>query len=99
MANLSSYDSDVISEVPNSDNYQNNVVSDMCVQDESYSEQLAFNLNPDIDNTSDNNIISYEQYLQETEIAKCTVDNLKHKEVDASLTAELERYKERVKTF
>ncbi|GJY72263.1 hypothetical protein Tco_0475966 [Tanacetum coccineum] len=31
MANLSSYDSDVISKVPNYDNYQNNVVSDMCV--------------------------------------------------------------------
>ncbi|GJR01107.1 hypothetical protein Tco_0524091 [Tanacetum coccineum] len=85
MANLSSYDSDVISEVPNSDNYQNNVVSDMCVQEESYSEQLAFNLNPDIDNTSDSNIILYEQYLKETE--------------NASLTTELERYKERVKTF
>nr|GEX46574.1 hypothetical protein [Tanacetum cinerariifolium] len=33
------------------------------------------------------------------QVAKCTVDNLKHKELDASLTAELERYKERVKTF
>ncbi|GJZ28744.1 putative reverse transcriptase domain-containing protein [Tanacetum coccineum] len=113
MANLSSYDSDVISEVPNSDNYQNNVVSDMCVQEESYSKQLAFNLNLNIDNTSDTNIISYEQYLQETEsapvqnntsfdqqnamimsvfdaesdqVAKCTTDNLKQKELDASLT-------------
>ncbi|GKD63683.1 hypothetical protein Tco_1305791 [Tanacetum coccineum] len=99
MANLSSYDSDVISEVPNSDNYQNNVVSDMCVQEESYSEQLTFNLNPDIDITSDSNIISYEQCLQETKIAKCTADNLKHKELDASLTVELESYKEQVKQF
>ncbi|GJZ74675.1 retrovirus-related pol polyprotein from transposon TNT 1-94 [Tanacetum coccineum] len=33
------------------------------------------------------------------QVAKCTIDNLKHKELDASLTAELERYKERVKTF
>ncbi|GJY09623.1 hypothetical protein Tco_0377808 [Tanacetum coccineum] len=121
MANLSSYDLDVISEVPNSENYQNNVVSDMCVQEESYYEQLTFNLNPDIDITSDSNIISYDQYLQETEsahvqnntsfdqqnamimlvfdaisdqVAKCTADNLKHKELDASLTAELESYKE-----
>nr|GEV70288.1 retrovirus-related Pol polyprotein from transposon TNT 1-94 [Tanacetum cinerariifolium] len=80
----------------------------------------------DIDITSDSNIISYEQYLQETEsgpvqnntsfdqqnsmimlvfdvisdqVAKCIVDNLKHKELDASLTTELERYKERVKQF
>ncbi|GJZ20056.1 hypothetical protein Tco_0556646 [Tanacetum coccineum] len=71
--------------------------------------------------TSDSNIISYEQYLKETEsagvqtntsydqqnaiimlvfdvisdqVAKCTTDNLKHKELDASLTAELESYKE-----
>ncbi|GJT36178.1 hypothetical protein Tco_0926597 [Tanacetum coccineum] len=78
MANLSNYDSDVISEVPNSDNYQNNVVSDMCVQDESYSEQLM----SVFDAISD-------------QVAKCTADNLKHKEVDASLTTELERYKER----
>ncbi|GKD68341.1 hypothetical protein Tco_1322431, partial [Tanacetum coccineum] len=67
MANLSSYDSNVISEVPNSDNYQN--ITDMCVQKESYSEQLTFNLNLDIEITSDSNIISYEQYLQETESA------------------------------
>ncbi|GKE12890.1 hypothetical protein Tco_1416441, partial [Tanacetum coccineum] len=126
MDNLFGYDSDVISEVHNFDNYQNNDVSDMCVQEESYSEQLAFSLNPDIDITSDSNIISYEKYLQETEsahvqnntsfdqqnamimlvfdavsdqVAKCTADNLKHKELDASLTVELERYKKRVKTF
>nr|GEZ75007.1 hypothetical protein [Tanacetum cinerariifolium] len=124
MANLSSYDLDVISKVPNFDNYQNNVVSDMCVQEESYSEQLTFNFNPDIDITNDSNIISYEQYLQETKsapvqnnnysdqqnamimsvfdaiydhVSKCTADNLKHKELDASLTAELECFKERVK--
>ncbi|GJU21668.1 hypothetical protein Tco_1155010 [Tanacetum coccineum] len=123
MANLSGYDSDVIFEVHNFENYQNNDVSDMCVQEESYSEQLAFSLNPDIDITSDSNIITYEKYLQETEsahvqnntsfdqqnamimlvfdavsdqVAKCTADNQKHKELDASLTAELERYKERL---
>ncbi|GJS61897.1 hypothetical protein Tco_0656681 [Tanacetum coccineum] len=82
MAHLSRYDSDVISEI-----------------------------------TSDSNIISYEQYLKETEsvgvqnntssdqqnamimsvfdaisdqVVKCTADNLKHKELDASLTAEPE---------
>nr|GEU43561.1 retrovirus-related Pol polyprotein from transposon TNT 1-94 [Tanacetum cinerariifolium] len=49
MANLFSYDSDAISEVPNSEKYKNNVVSDMCVQEESHFDQLVFNLNPDID--------------------------------------------------
>nr|GEV02454.1 hypothetical protein [Tanacetum cinerariifolium] len=126
MAHLSSYDSDVISKVSNSDNYINDIVPDMCVQEESYSEQLTFNPNLDIDITSDGNIISYEQYLQETksaavqnntssnqqnamivsvfdvlsdQVAKCTADNLKHKELDKSLTAKLESYKERVKQF
>ncbi|GKE60608.1 hypothetical protein Tco_1510975 [Tanacetum coccineum] len=33
------------------------------------------------------------------QVAKCTVDNLKHKELDESLTVELESYKERVKQF
>ncbi|GJS30577.1 hypothetical protein Tco_0491197 [Tanacetum coccineum] len=33
------------------------------------------------------------------QVVKCTTDNLKHKELDASLTTELENYKERVKQF
>ncbi|GKC61888.1 hypothetical protein Tco_1089486 [Tanacetum coccineum] len=33
------------------------------------------------------------------QVAKCTADNLKHKELDASLTAKLKGYKERVKQF
>ncbi|GKB64620.1 hypothetical protein Tco_0920806 [Tanacetum coccineum] len=33
------------------------------------------------------------------QVAKCTSDNLKHKELDASLTTKLESYKERVKKF
>ncbi|GKA48509.1 hypothetical protein Tco_0741467 [Tanacetum coccineum] len=117
MAHLSGYDSDVISEVPNSDNYQDNNVPNMCVPEESYCEQSTSYLDPDIEITSDSNIISYDQYLQETksttvqiststeeqnamimsvfnalseQVAKCTADNLKHKELDASLTVELE---------
>ncbi|GJV54956.1 hypothetical protein Tco_1455961 [Tanacetum coccineum] len=120
------HDGNVISEVPNSENYLNDTVPDICVQEESYLEQLTFNPNLDIDITNDSNIISYEQYLQETksaavqnnissnqqnamimsvfdalsdQVAKCTVDNLKHKELDESLTAELKSYKEQVKQF
>ncbi|GJV89883.1 hypothetical protein Tco_1533821 [Tanacetum coccineum] len=118
MVHLSSDDSDVILEVPNSDNYQDNNVHDMSVPEEPYSEQISFNPNPDVEITSDSNIISYAQYLQETksttvqiststeeqnamimsvfdalseQVAKCTADNLKHKELDASLTVELEK--------
>ncbi|GJT57112.1 hypothetical protein Tco_0992166 [Tanacetum coccineum] len=43
----------------------------------------------DIDITSDNNVISYDQYLKENE----------NEIVNESLTAELERYKEQIKFF
>ncbi|GJY31529.1 hypothetical protein Tco_0415024 [Tanacetum coccineum] len=124
MAHISSYDSNVISEVPNSDNYQTSDVFDVYDQEQSYYKQSTFYPSSDIKITSDSNIISYEQYLKETEsegvqnntsfdqqnamimsvfdaisdqVAKCTTDNLKHKELGASLTAKLESYKERVK--
>ncbi|GJS49267.1 integrase, catalytic region, zinc finger, CCHC-type containing protein [Tanacetum coccineum] len=61
MANLSSCDSDVLSEI-----------------------------------TSDSNIIPYSQYLEEMQQDKA---NNESKIVNESLTAELERYKERVKNF
>nr|GEU60470.1 hypothetical protein [Tanacetum cinerariifolium] len=95
MAHLSICDSDVISKVPNSDNHQNDTVPDMCVQEESYFEQLTFNLDSNTEITSDSNIIFYEQYLKETEspVAKCTADNLTQKELDASLTTELDSLK------
>ncbi|GJT62706.1 retrovirus-related pol polyprotein from transposon TNT 1-94 [Tanacetum coccineum] len=75
MANLSSYDSDVIFETESA-HVQNNT---------SFDQQNAMIMSV-FDAVSD-------------QVAKCTIDNLKHKELDASLTAELERYKERVKTF
>ncbi|GJW21846.1 retrovirus-related pol polyprotein from transposon TNT 1-94 [Tanacetum coccineum] len=124
MAHISSYESDVISEVHNSDNYQDNNVLNMCVPVESYFKQSTSLFDQDMEITSDSNIISYEQYLQETasasvqnnistdeqitmimsifdalsvQVAKCTADSLKHKDLDASLTVELKSYKERVK--
>ncbi|GKB80990.1 hypothetical protein Tco_0947885 [Tanacetum coccineum] len=126
MANLSSYDSVAISEVPISNTYKDNYVFDHCVQDMYYSEQPAFNPTSDIKITSDSNIISYDQYLKETEsvvvqnttstkqqnamlmsvvdeitnqVALVKAVNLKHKTVNETLTAELERYKERIKQF
>ncbi|GKF47405.1 hypothetical protein Tco_0137207 [Tanacetum coccineum] len=69
MANLSSYDSDVISEVPILYTNQYNPIFDNCVQEMYYSEQPAFNPALDIKITSDSNIISYDQYLKETESA------------------------------
>ncbi|GJY48951.1 hypothetical protein Tco_0438907 [Tanacetum coccineum] len=73
MANLSSYDSDVIPKVPISETNQDNSILDICVQEMYYFEQPAFVPTSDIKITSDSNIISYAQYLKETKSA--TVQN------------------------
>ncbi|GJV05231.1 hypothetical protein Tco_1338800 [Tanacetum coccineum] len=66
MAKLSSYDSDVLSEVPTHDNYLDNHVNEQGMHEMQYSEQQPFNNETDVDITSDSNIISNEQYLKET---------------------------------
>ncbi|GJT64170.1 hypothetical protein Tco_1015650 [Tanacetum coccineum] len=118
MANFSSYDSNVISEVPISEPNQDNSMLDNCVQEMYYSEQPTFDPASDIEITSDSNIISYYQYLKETEsaaiqntastehqnavivsvfeeinnrVAKCNAESIQNKNVNESLTAELER--------
>ncbi|GKD88674.1 hypothetical protein Tco_1364181, partial [Tanacetum coccineum] len=65
MANLSSYDSDVLSKVLQHDSYQNNEMLNQSVQDMQNFEQSLIDYVPDNEITSDNNIISYEQYLQQ----------------------------------
>ncbi|GKA51096.1 hypothetical protein Tco_0744292 [Tanacetum coccineum] len=69
MAKLSAYDSDVLSEVPTHDTYLDNQVIDQSMQEMQYSEQPVFINDSNIDITSDSNMISYEQYLKETENA------------------------------
>ncbi|GJV15533.1 hypothetical protein Tco_1360856 [Tanacetum coccineum] len=91
MDNFLSYDSDVLSEVPQHDTYQNDNMLNQSVQETPYFEQSLIDHVPDNEITSDSNIISYEQYLQQTQNETKTVNE--------SLTAELERYKERVKTL
>ncbi|GKB49820.1 hypothetical protein Tco_0900573, partial [Tanacetum coccineum] len=95
MANLSNYGSDVISEVPHSETYQHDM------DNQSVHAMHDFEQTPVIDFTdneitSDSNIIPYSQYLQETQQAAEKDNQEKNNE---SLTAEFERYKERVKTF
>ncbi|GJT38235.1 hypothetical protein Tco_0938100 [Tanacetum coccineum] len=89
MTNLSSCDSDVLSEVPYSDNSHNDMMN-QGVQELQYFEQSPIVDYPDNEKTSDSNIIPYSQYLEEMQHAII---------VNESLTAELERYKERVKTL
>ncbi|GJT90499.1 hypothetical protein Tco_1079344 [Tanacetum coccineum] len=93
MANISNYGSDVISEVPYFETYLNDM------ENQSVHVMQDFEQTPAVDVivneiTSDSNIILYSQYLQETKHA-----NANKKQNNESVTAELERYKERVKTF
>ncbi|GJW88674.1 putative ribonuclease H-like domain-containing protein [Tanacetum coccineum] len=90
MANLSNYGSNVLSEVPKFETYQNDM-DNQSVQAMQHFEQTHVYDYPDNEITSDSNIILYSQYLKETQQA---VDKQ-----NESLTVELERYKERVKTF
>ncbi|GKB68745.1 hypothetical protein Tco_0930157 [Tanacetum coccineum] len=68
MANLSSYDSDVLSEVPYSDTYLNDMIN-QDVQEMPYSEQTHIEDFLDNEITNDSNIIPYSQYLQESQDA------------------------------
>ncbi|GJR87169.1 hypothetical protein Tco_0211180 [Tanacetum coccineum] len=66
MANLLSYGSDVLSEVPHSQTYQNDM-DNQSVQAMSYFKQKPIVAYPDNKITSDSNIILYSQYLLETQ--------------------------------
>ncbi|GJS80378.1 hypothetical protein Tco_0730259 [Tanacetum coccineum] len=68
MANLSSYGSDVLSEVPHSENTHNDMLN-QSVQEISYSEQTHLVNYPENEITSDSNIIPYSQYLLKTQNA------------------------------
>ncbi|GJW75068.1 hypothetical protein Tco_0134438 [Tanacetum coccineum] len=60
MANLSSYDPDILSEVPQHETYQNDDMLNQSVQETQYFEQSLIDYVPDNEITSDSNIISYE---------------------------------------
>ncbi|GJS67594.1 retrovirus-related pol polyprotein from transposon TNT 1-94 [Tanacetum coccineum] len=95
MANISNYGSDVISEVPNSETYLHDMDNQSvhALQDFEQSPVMDFT---DNEISSDSNIIPYSQYLQETQQA---TEKANKEHNNESITAELERYKERVKTF
>nr|GEU37326.1 spindle assembly checkpoint component MAD1-like [Tanacetum cinerariifolium] len=123
MANLSSYGSDVLFEVPYSDNTHNDMLN-QSVQEISYSEQTQLVNHLENEITSDSNIIPYSQYLLETQnaaikdtnssaqqdamilfvfeqlsykVTNCNKVNDDNLIANETLSAELERYKERVK--
>ncbi|GJX96579.1 integrase, catalytic region, zinc finger, CCHC-type containing protein [Tanacetum coccineum] len=75
MANISNYGSDVISEVPNSKTYLNDMDNQSvhALQDFEQSPVMDFT---DNEISSDSNIIPYSQYLQETQQATVQDTNL-----------------------
>ncbi|GJR79366.1 hypothetical protein Tco_0150151 [Tanacetum coccineum] len=91
MAKLSAYDSNVLSEVPTLNTYQNNNVIDQesknaVVQDTTATTQ------------QDAMIISIIEEMS-NQVAQCNEVNKVNKTVNESLTAELKRYKEQIKIF
>ncbi|GKA26208.1 integrase, catalytic region, zinc finger, CCHC-type containing protein [Tanacetum coccineum] len=68
MANLSSCDPEVLSEVPYSDSYPNDMIN-QDVQEMQYSEQTHIDDFQDNEIHSDSNTIPYSQYLQESQDA------------------------------
>ncbi|GJR03608.1 hypothetical protein Tco_0526592 [Tanacetum coccineum] len=67
---LNAYDSDyILSEVPQHDTYRNDDMINQSVKETQYFEQSLIDYVPDNEITSDSNIISYEQYLQQTQNA------------------------------
>ncbi|GJY81928.1 hypothetical protein Tco_0494679 [Tanacetum coccineum] len=125
MANLSSYGSDVFSEVPYSDNTNNDMLN-QSVQKMPYYEQPHPVDYPENEITSDSNIIPYSQYMLETQnaavqdtnssaqqdtmilsvfeqlshqVTNCNKVNKDNLIANETLSAELERYKERFTDF
>ncbi|GJX58102.1 hypothetical protein Tco_0289492 [Tanacetum coccineum] len=123
--NLSSCDPEVLYEVPYSDSYPNDMIN-QDVQEMQYYEQTHVDDFEDNEIHSGSNIISYSQYLQESQdaviqdtnpsapnkllvlslieknvdhVAHLDKENQTNKMVNESLTAELERYKERITIF
>ncbi|GJU24729.1 hypothetical protein Tco_1163350 [Tanacetum coccineum] len=91
MANLSSFDSDVLSEAPFHDTNIENDMSYKSAQETQCYKQPFFDNDIEIDITSDSNIIPYEQYLQETEnsVVQHTSSSVQQDELLMSVTEEM----------
>ncbi|GJU77218.1 hypothetical protein Tco_1274288 [Tanacetum coccineum] len=90
MAKLYAYDSNVPSKVPNHDTYQDNNVIVQSVQEMQYSEQPDFVDDSTIDITSENNAISYDQYLKVNE-SEVVQDTNSSEQQDAMIMSVIEK--------
>ncbi|GKD61107.1 hypothetical protein Tco_1298616, partial [Tanacetum coccineum] len=96
MANLSSYGSDFLSEVPHSENTHNDTLN-QSVQEMSYSEQTHLVNYPENEITSDSNIILYSQYMLETQNA-AVQDTNSSTQQDAMILSVFEQLSNQVTT-
>ncbi|GKA76906.1 hypothetical protein Tco_0783367 [Tanacetum coccineum] len=87
----SSYDSDILSEVPNHDNYQDAICEHHEVHEIHDDVQPNYVVDSHADYTSDSNMIPYDQYVKDSAVPVVQIDN--------SLSAELATYKEQVKLY
>ncbi|GJW83973.1 hypothetical protein Tco_0157118 [Tanacetum coccineum] len=94
MANLSKYGSDVISEVPYSESYHNDV-DNQSVHAMHDFEQTSVVDFPDNEITSDSNIIPYSQYLQETQQEAVQDTNL-YAQQDSMILSVIEQMSEQM---
>ncbi|GKD23146.1 hypothetical protein Tco_1224849 [Tanacetum coccineum] len=103
MANISNYGSDIISEVPNSENYLNDMdnQSVLALQDFEQSPVMDATVqDTNLQAQQDSMILSVIEQMSEQMINHVNNWEKANKEQNnKSITAELERYKERVKTF
>ncbi|GKB02267.1 putative ribonuclease H-like domain-containing protein [Tanacetum coccineum] len=103
MANISNYGSDVISEVPHSETYLNDM------ENQSVHAMQDFEQTPVVDaNVQDTNLQAQQDSMILSVIEQMSEQMINHvnnwekankEQNNESVTAELERYKERVKTF
>ncbi|GKA77523.1 integrase, catalytic region, zinc finger, CCHC-type containing protein [Tanacetum coccineum] len=120
------YDSDILSEVPHYDTYHDTDVLNSSVQEMGYIENIVSKNKSYDELTSNNNVISYADYMVtigndadnyvppplkkndmilsvieqiKSQVEKSNTVNQETQSVNESLTSELERYKERVRTL
>ncbi|GKE04211.1 hypothetical protein Tco_1396229 [Tanacetum coccineum] len=99
-----SYDTNILSEVQDHDNYLNSVDEYQEVHEMHNDVQQNYVVESDAEYTSDSNIIPYDQYVknnakQVVQSCPMCLANEQNKVVNESLTAELVRYKEQVTIY
>ncbi|GJS04898.1 putative ribonuclease H-like domain-containing protein [Tanacetum coccineum] len=100
MANISNYGSDVISEVPNSETYLNDMDNQSVHALQDFEHSPATVQDTNLQAQQDSMILSVIEQMSEQMIKHVNNWEKANKEQNnKSITVELERYKERVKTF